>query len=230
MKKIHKLHKWIGVIIGVFLLTQCITGIIFLLPSLEVSTNAEPDLSQHYFQSMNVSPAEAIEILNKELDLPLQIKQINFKQIKNRIAYKISTKTGNVYLIDSVSGDRIRITQEFAKQIAQDKFIGSSKVVKVEKIDKYGLVYNWGPLPVYRVVFDGTLASSLYISGLSGEIVRKSNTIDKIRSLVLRFHDLSILTIFTKRGIYGKVLLVTLSLTSIVLIGLGYYLFVIRLK
>lgn len=222
MKKIYKLHKWIGVIIGVFILVQCITGIIFFLPFPEVVTNKEPDLSLDYYRSMKISPSEAVEILNEDLGLPIQIKNIYLKQINESVVYEISTMSGNIHLIDSLTGKIIKITPEFARQIALDKFAGSSNILKIEKID-------WKS-PVYRIVFDDKWTSSLFISALNGELVRKSNRIVKIRSFILRFHDMSILTTITKQGLYGKIILIISAFTSIVLIGTGYYLFIMFMR
>ena len=218
----YKVHKWMAVTVGAFILVWLISGIVMILPP-PFPAPARQRTPPLDFQEITVSPAEAVGNLGKVLKASPQVISVSLRRIADAVVYEVTVKPGGSHLIDARSGQVFMITPEVAEQIARDGFPSPARVLQIERVDRHSFAYPWGPLPAYRIVFDDDRATVSYISTSDGT-VRRSDRWSRIRGAITSLHAFEPLKLITKRDAVRKGLLVLLSVVGVGVAGTGYYL------
>ena len=219
---IYKVHKWLGVTVGAFILVWLISGIVIILPPPFPAPGRQrtPPLD---FQEITVSPAEAVGNLGKVLKASPQVMSVSLRRVVDAVVYEVVVNPRGSHLIDARSGQVFMITPEVAEQIARDGFPSSARVLQIERVDRHSFAYPWGPLPAYRIEFDDDRATVSYISTSDGT-VRRSDRWSRIRGAITSLHTFEPVKLVTKRDAVRKGLLVLLSVVGMGVAGTGYYL------
>ena len=84
MKIIYKIHKWIGIIFGIILLLWIITGMGLLLPQPTIATRQAETLTEEELSSVNLTPADAVQALNKIKNSSLFIRSITLNKVDGK--------------------------------------------------------------------------------------------------------------------------------------------------
>jgi hypothetical protein len=137
--------------------------------------------------------------------------------------YHIELEGGNSHLIDGRSGQEEKITEQRAIAIARTKLPSNVGVSKTEVLTEHTAEYSWGPLPVYRVVFDDRHATVVFVSTLNGA-ERSVNRLNRIQDFVEGLHTFRTVDLVTDSESVRKGLVVVFSLIGVGAAGSGYYL------
>ncbi len=217
----YKIHKWLAICMGVFLLIWTVSGIVMLLPAaspdgLLPSSSEKPD-----YRSFHLSPAQAIEALEGETAHEFEISGVTLLVLRDRLLYRVGTRGDGTHLIDANSGEKIEITAEMARVIASDRVLPSAGEARVERLDEHRITYPWGHLPVYRVEFEKLKGTIAYVRPDSGGVSFTNLTL-QIRTAIASLHTFVPLGLVIG-GDRAHTLLLAAAVIALGVILTGYY-------
>ncbi len=194
----YKVHKWIAVSIGVFFLMWLISGIVMILPPLSPGPLREQKLEALDFRKITVSPSQAVASIEKVLETSAEVNRVNLRRVQDAVVYDVILKNGGSHLVDAISNQVFAITPERAERIVRSAFPTQAHVLQIERVSRHSYVYQRGPLPAYRVVFDNDQSTAYYVSTHDGT-VRRSDRWSRIRGAIESLHTFEPLKLITKR-------------------------------
>ena len=156
---IRKIHRYLGLIIGIQFLAWTISGLYFSW------TNIDEIHGDHFRKEL--PPTFVYKNLIDIDSIPKEINNISLVEISNNPFYWINNK----FLYNARSGQiKNEITEKEALSIAEKNMIEDLKVLKIEKIKKVGNhhEYRGNPLPAYAIIYDHPKKIVAYIDAKSG--------------------------------------------------------------
>ncbi len=221
----RKIHKWLGIILGIPLLIWVITGIVmnvsFFLPKPSVVSQSNY-ISDNESQLLWLSPYDALKGLNNALWEKGEIRSLRLRHIDNVYVYEFVLAGGKKYLVNANTGLQFKITPEVAKSIARKSLGREASVLSVEILEKHSYFYTYGSLPVYKVVLDGN--TCVYVSHENGKVLGTHN---RWRRFLTVNHDLHTFGFIKKLIIRSTTiqtfLLILVALATVSIFVTGYY-------
>ena len=228
---IFKTHKWLAVGVGIFTLLWFASGVVMVMPKSFLGSPA-PGVAGNFpapdYKSVANTVPQAIAAAEAAAGGNMVTTGASLRTIEGRLYYEISASKGGTYLIDAVSGTRLEITEDFAKQMAARVVGGRGPLEATETLRKYGFEYTYGPLPVFRFAFADPAGTIAYISPRTGEM-RVSNRNVRIRTFIAGSHSFDFLEPFlSNRG--ARVVLIFFSLVGLVMSLFGFWILWIQYK
>lgn len=179
----RRIHRYLGLIIGVQLLLWTASGLIFSWNSIsavrgENMIRAQKNINLRDFQIMGVEqvfPESGSEFEN------VNLVSATLRPMLDRPVYEFTLDTGDsqtVALFDAVTGQNISpISPDIAKQIAIGDFTEEVEAISVELIESVGShsEYRGKELPAYRVVLDHASGTVIYVSANRGVVTTRRN-------------------------------------------------------
>ncbi len=168
-RQIGRVHKWVGLLVGVQVLFWMVSGVVFSLSSIE-RVRGE-NLVSHYIKTeisvsrINVDLKEALKKVAADAPLSVELKQLAGEAIyliRDSVGlFIVSAETGRV--LSPLNADQI-------EAIAKDVWVGEGDLLSVEQVTTSTSGYN-GSLPVWRAEFEGKGKPQMFISPTTGEVV-----------------------------------------------------------
>ena len=170
MKKIRlspllfrRIHKWVGLILGLQLLLWTLSGsVMALLPSGEVGGHdgAAEHATPGEWQGVLLDPARAIGVE--------AVDGLTLRQIAGRPVYEVTTARGT-FLADARSGEPVAIDGKIARLVAAE--MNPAPVRAVIHLAKANLEAREHAGPMWRVDFADAADSSAYVSADTGRFL-----------------------------------------------------------
>lgn len=167
---LRKIHKWVGLVIGLQFLIWAISGTAMaLLPMDEVEGGEVAE-----------TPAPTLPIASKawpniQKALAGQpVARLALRPLPGRQAFEVATANG-VHLFDTTDGQPIMIDGEKAKTIAAAAHPSGALVTKVARLRELTLAVREHQLPIWQVDFKDEANSSYYVSGTTGALLERRN-------------------------------------------------------
>jgi uncharacterized iron-regulated membrane protein len=167
---LRKIHKWVGLVIGLQFLIWAISGTAMaLLPMEEVAGGEMAD-----------RPAPAIPIGSKawpnvQGELAGQpISKLSLRALPQGQAIEVMTSRG-IRLFDAKDGQPVLIDAEGAKSIASAAHPSGAAVTMIAPLKELIMPVREHRLPIWQVDFADEKNSSYYVSGTTGEILERRN-------------------------------------------------------
>jgi len=227
IKTWYKVHKWISIVTGLVVVMWLVTGIVLTSP------DPFPQVLPHYagtptvpdFRTVAMSPAEAVAHLTDSLGRPPAVSAVKLEQVWDlALVYQITLTDGQVFMIDTATGNLFEMTPDMAAQIAKADYPAGGPVSRVERLEQHDLGYMDGPLPVYRVVFDERKATYSHIAVYTGELQR-SNIMHRTILIISGLHTLeTFIVLFHNKGLLINLLVWLATIFSLIAAVVGYYL------
>ncbi len=200
-----------------------VSGIVMiLLPGLSDPGTA-PGAVYIDFREIELSPAQAVEKLEKAHGSTVDVSQLNLRRIQDIIVYEVHLEDSGSYLLNAVSGQIFAITPEMAERYVLAMYPTGGRVLKVESVQRHDYSYQWGLLPAYRVVLDADPSVDFFVA-LNDGTVRRSDTWNRLMDALASLHTLEPLKLFTRRDEVRKGLVIIAGVIGIVATITGYYL------
>ncbi len=211
----YKVHKWIGVGIGLILLMWIVTGML-----LGGGGGGRPSEPPDYSRA-TVSPASAVAVAAASDSALGRVNGVVLDLIAGRLVYRVTAARGRAALVDAATGAPIVIGEALVREVAAT-IAPEAAVGGVVRLKRHDGGYPRGPLPAWRVVL-GDQAETWVHLNRDGQV--SSNTRDQRRKAV--FHDLH--TFATLRQAHLgpgtiRILFMVASVISLAVVGTGYYL------
>ena len=187
---VFKTHKWLAVSVTLFALLWFASGIVMVLPRNllgKPSSSPQGNSGAPDFRGIVLSASQAIAAAEAAAGGSLPVSSVDMRAIEGRLYYQISTVRAGNHLIDAVSGARLKITEEYAKQMALRQFAGLGPLQESGVVRAHGIEYGFGPLPAYRFAFADPAATIVYVDPATGDI-HASDRNGRLRAFIVGTH------------------------------------------
>jgi hypothetical protein len=243
-KLIRKIHKYLAVGIGFIFLTWLTSGIFYVVPLNRLErviqffeggwqTQAlEPDTrfnrvkvksTKANYRNIIVSIPEAISLLETDIGHTIKVVGCSINQLSDTLVYEIRLENGKYCLFDAIKGIPVKITEAKIKENAITASPEGSNIVHTSFLTKRPYTY-WGPLPVYRFIFDDVARTHIHVSPITGQVVARINRLGRLYSWMDHLHKFNFLLLIWEREAFRKIILLIFALFSLVVVITGFYL------
>ena len=191
----RKIHRYLGIVIGVQLLLWTGSGLLFSLNPID-KVRGETEQTIPPLLSTNqpiASPQSAIDALRAD-DPSIRIRSVVLRPHLDSAVYEIEYRLGDSTqwaLADAATG-RLRppVDRDEAVEIARRDFALAAGIKSVESVTGVDAdsEYRGGPLPAFRVVFDHPIGTRLYVSAGKGTVTARRNDRWRLFDFVWMLH------------------------------------------
>jgi hypothetical protein len=216
----YRIHKWVGVGVGLLLGMWIITGI--MAAGGDAERGAKGPRTGPDFSRATLSPAQAV-LMALALDSTIApVGQVVVDRVGSRMVYRLVGAGGRTVLLDAGDGSRVVVDQALAAEIA---LLDAPKAAMETPtlIERHDDVYRRGPLPVWRVRLGDKEAGTLHVAVATGQLSRVDEG-GELHRMAMGLHTFgSLLRIVpSRRAVY--LIFVTTSVIALVVVLTGYYL------
>lgn len=177
---VRRVHKWMSIAVGGFLLLWVVSGLVMITPGAE-ELGPPPSLD---YGAMQIAPAAAVQaIAGNDTG---SVAGIRLQRLRDRLVYVVALRGKPPGLVDAGTGAVVVITPELAADLARDRLPAGTAVLRVERIERGGFGYN-GPLPAYRVDLADGRGTRAYVSAETGEVQRNARY-NRVRGMFAALH------------------------------------------
>lgn len=213
----YKVHKWVGVGIGAFLLMWIVTGV--LLSAGEGRGQARPTAAD--FSRATLSPASAVAAAAAGDSGLHAIRAVELDRLGDRVIYRVRGTPRGIALIDAATGERIVIDEALARDLAQ-RAQPAGTIAAAELIRANDRGYP-GSLPAWRVRFADGEATWFHV-GVQDGLINVSTTASRTSSTLHGLHTFGSLTALHIERRHIRLLLIGASLVALAVVATGYVL------
>jgi len=167
---LRRIHKWVGLVIGVQFLIWAISGTAMaLLDMEEVAGGAMAEQAPAAVPSAGAAWPRIQSALAGQ-----PVSKLAIRELASGSVYAVTFRGGE-RLFDAASGAPVTIDRSLAAAIATAAFPGTAKTKWVHPLPEITLAVREHSLPIWRVDFSDAAKSSYYISGSTGEVLERRN-------------------------------------------------------
>src|SRR3954454_2773419 len=128
----YRLHKWIAIFAGVFLLSWIVSGVVMILPN---GASGRRTPMAHGYRHAVISPAQVAAVMQEP---PLEM---TLGRVGDRIVYRVQTRHG-FRLVDAQSGHAVEMTPQLAETVVRSEYPIGARPVTIERVDSHGRGYG----------------------------------------------------------------------------------------
>jgi uncharacterized iron-regulated membrane protein len=215
-----KIHKWVGLIVGIQVLLWTASGFIMSFFPIE-KVRGENE--------MNREPEPPFTLAEVGIDIRdlfasndhAALQRVTLRRALGRLVYELEDASGRIQMIDAESGQLMSpLSDSLAAAFARRDFTGEGEPIAVQWVEATTSEYR-KKVPVWRVDFNNDLQTAIYVSPENGEILARRNTIWRLYDFFWMLHimDYKNRTDFNHPLLVGAaVLAFTVSLTGVLLL------------
>ncbi len=222
-KLMRKIHRWIFISMGIFMLVWVVSGIMISVPNHWLEHKAKGKNHTIDFTAFSQSPADVILKLKQDNGTGFDVKSLGFQKIGDTELYSVRVKKGDDLLVDAHTGELFKVTPDLAEKIVREGFNIETPVLENTSLKKHVISYAWGPLPVYRLKFEGDSSHIYYVNPMSGK-VHESSLLTRTRMAAGFLHSFRPVEIVTGRESIQVGALVITGMISLIGLLTGVYL------
>jgi hypothetical protein len=215
----RKIHRFLGVFIGIQFLFWTISGLYFSWTDID-------EIHGDHFHADHMMHLTASNLIDpSSLDSTLEISTLELRFVKHQPHYWVNGKQ----LYDARSGNpKAEITEEEAKEIAKIYIKGDYGIKSAEYLTETGShhEYRGRPLPAWAVNFDHPENLTAYIDAKSGNFERVRHSSWRVFDFLWMFHTMD----YAGRDNFNNLLLRAFSLFGLFTIASGFTLFFMTTK
>jgi Na+-transporting NADH:ubiquinone oxidoreductase subunit F len=204
-----KLHKWVGLLIGIQMLLWLLSGLmISLLDPLKVSGKLWTNSAKTHQQELQTG------VLLEPWELPPALlsgaSSIKLEVIRAVPVYRIQ-QGENESLIDATDGSLIITGKTDAERIARQDYTGNGELVSLEQGMAPDMETRTNSGEYWRVNFSDAIHTSIYISVASGEVFERRNSYWRVRDFFWMLHIMD----YSGRENFNNVLIIMVVLIAV---------------
>jgi hypothetical protein len=219
LRSVHRIHRWIAIPTGVFIVGWIITGVVAMVPvpGPPPSPVQTLDLAQ-----IAVTPAEAARAL-VWVGVAPAVTSMRLYRLGDVLAYEIAVAGRGLQLVDARSGRPITVDAGLARNIAAARAPAGAQIVRTDLLSRRrdDPMYLWGALPAHRVAFDDPWATVVYVGTDDGS-VRSTTRWSRAIGVVASLHTFDPLDLVVREPAIRKATLIAVALTALVTALSGY--------
>jgi Na+-transporting NADH:ubiquinone oxidoreductase subunit F len=206
---LKKLHKWVGLLIGIQVLLWLLSGLIIsLIDPAKVSgkqwVQARSDEPQNLQHAAFIEPDQLPEkLLNGALSIRLTMKN-------GQPVYRLE-KTSGETLVNAIDGTVFVSVKSDAEKIARTDYNGKGQIISVERGSAPDLETRKHHGDYWKVSFSDETNTAIYISVASGEILERRNSYWRVRDFFWMLHIMD----YANRENFNHSLIISVALIAI---------------
>ena len=212
---LRRIHKWVGLVIGLQFLMWAISGAAMALISMEEVAGGP--MSEH----VEASPLPATSgwpNIQRQLGRE-PVTSITFRPLPGRQAIQVTTAAG-VRLFDAGSGLPITVDRLTAVAIATAMHPDGLAPASVTRLTELTLAVREHGLPIWRIDFTDEKHSSYYVSGTTGAVLERRNDSWRWWDFFWMLHNMD----YMERTSFNHPLIITVGFAMAWLAVTGFWL------
>ncbi|HAU68376.1 MAG TPA: hypothetical protein DCW52_08265 [Gammaproteobacteria bacterium] len=219
----QKLHKWLGLIVGVQLLIWTVSG--FYMVLMDIDMIHGDHLVAEQDNGIDLSP-EIQKVLNSVVSTSPKATSITLTRLMGRPSILVK-QPYQTEVFDAHTGELIPAVDEAqANQLATSYYTGSSAIASTTLLTKNPPSEIGGrALPLWRVNFDDAWGTTFYISPITGELSTRRHTLWRVFDFVWMLHIMD----YDERENVNNKILRTVSILALLLVLTGIWYLYFRL-
>ena len=209
MRLLKKVHKWVGLLIGVQVL-------LWLLSGLAISLLDPEKVSGKQWASTSETESQALEsvILLEPSELPAGLLKdavgIDLINRYGKPVYRVR-RANNETLVDATDASAIVIEKTAAEQVARRDFSGDGEIISIESGMAPDRETRNSHGAYWRVNFSDQVNTAIYISASTGEILERRNSFWRFRDFFWMLHIMD----YPGRENFNNPLIIAVALIAI---------------
>ena len=223
----RKIHRWLGIVVGIQLLLWTGSGLFFALNPIE-KVRGETEQVEPAFLGADLglaSPSEALAEL-REIYGEVEVGSVLLRSHLGTSVYEISFRKDGVahWALADASSGRLRdaVGRDEAIELALADFAIPSEIASVEhlRVVEADSEYRGRPLPAYRIDFDHPLGTRIYVSADRGIVTARRNDRWRLFDFLWMFHVMD----YQARDDFNTIVLQLASALGLVTVLSGFVL------
>jgi hypothetical protein len=198
---LRRIHKWIGLLLGLQFLLWAISGTAMALLDMEAVAGGAAAAPA----PASLAPSRAWPEVRRALARS-PVTALAVRPLLNGHVLEVGTPAG-VRLFDASSGRALSVDADLARRIAEAGHGGRSRVRSVAPLDKLTLAVREHQLPIWRVDFDDEGNSSFYVSGATGQLIERRNDSWRLWDFFWMLHNMD----YANRASFNHPLIVAVT-------------------
>lgn len=186
-KYLTRIHKWVGLVLGLQLLFWVGSGFFFtLFPIDEVRGRHLVETPSYSLNDISLIPIEMAMTAYEG-----QLMGAKLISVAGRPAYVLLGSEGSV-LLDARTGQNwAPLVQADIREVAIASYKGEGQISAIEKLSETKREYS-GPHPVWQVRFDDRAKTRLYLDPQTADIRATRTRLWRVFDVMWRFHIMDI--------------------------------------
>jgi uncharacterized iron-regulated membrane protein len=231
-KHAYCVHRWLALLVSLQLLAWSVGGFTFSILDLD-DVHGDLDRNERLppvlqIDRVQLTPAAALQRVADRIEAG-SVARLSLRERLGRTVYELFDQSdAPLGAVDAESGEFIgRITQQQAEQIALDDFSHTATVRSATLFEEDPpLEFRGNPLPAYRVVLDHAKQPHIYVSAVTGDVVKRRNRPWRIFDFFWMLHIMD----YGQRDDFNHPLLTAMSILAILTSASGLLLWAFLLK
>jgi len=209
MRLFKKVHKWVGLLIGLQVLLWLLSGLmISLLDPLKVS--GKQWASTHTPAPPTLEPVTILEPSELPAGLLKDALGIDLTYRHGKPVYLVRRADGKT-LVDASNASVIVFDKTAAEQLALEDFSGDGEILSIEKGMAPDRETRDSKGAYWKINFTDRANTAIYISASSGEILERRNSFWRVRDFFWMLHIMD----YPGRENFNNPLIITVALIAI---------------
>jgi uncharacterized iron-regulated membrane protein len=219
----YKLHKWIGLFVGLQVLIWLGTGVYMVVVDIDFIHG--DSLVKNMQQAVTLPQTSRFSMATLRTSDPEAIR-IDLRPVMGKTYYVVTTSAKR-YLLDPQSGQVVSpLGEDVAREIAEFHFNGDALVIRASLITSNPpMEIQTRPLPLWRIDFDDRFSTSFYIDPYTGSLATRRHQYWRVFDFLWMLHIMD----YEERTDAHNLLLITAQVTGLVLAITGLWLLFYRL-
>jgi uncharacterized iron-regulated membrane protein len=213
----RRIHKWIGLILGLQFVIWTISGAVMAVLDMETVAGGPPPPPRTEATGLPTS-SRAWPAVQRSLG-SVPITSLTVRPLLNRHVFELGTPAGT-RLFDVGTGDLVQVDAAFASRLARASYTGAGSIKNVELLSEPTLAIREHEAPAWRVDFADEGNSSFYISKATGRLLERRNDTWRIWDFVWMLHNMD----YVNRTSFNHPLIITVGFGIVWLAITGFYL------
>lgn len=212
----RRVHKWVGLILGLQFLLWAISGA--MMATLDRHSVAGGENAPEAGRSPLPITEAAWPTMQRNLGT-VPVRGISVQPLLGRYVVNVDTVRG-AHIFDAATGAPIRIDAGLAGEIARTAHPKRPAIESIALLPRVSLAVRDHALPIWRVDFADKANSSYYVSGVTGAILERRNDSWRVWDFFWMVHSMD----YAKRSSFNHPLIVITALGAVWLALTGLYL------
>jgi hypothetical protein len=218
-------HQGFGLLIGIQVVLWISGGFVMSVLPIEKVRGEDWVASPAATPVSTSTPLQAPDAVARNLDLA-ELAGAELATWLDRPVYRLQAD-GTDHLVDAVTGQLLSpLTAATAAEVAGRDYAGPGTVARTTLLETGLLEIRGRKLPLWRVDFDDSRHTTIYVSPASGEVVGRRNTIWRVYDFFWMLHIMD----YRGREDFNHPLLITAAIVAWLLATSGLWLVVLWFK
>lgn len=212
---LRRVHKWIGLVIGIQFLIWAISGAVMALLDMNaVAGGAKGEPSAVTFSASGRAWPQVQQALSGQSITGLTMSNLPQRQVF------VATTSQGVRLFDASDGTPVVIDGTMAASVASAAHPERAPIARVLPLSELNFAVREHALPIWQVDFRDEVNSSYYVSGSTGELLERRNDSWRWWDLFWMLHNMD----YAKRTSFNHPLIITVGFAMAWLAATGFWL------